>query len=175
MPHQAAYLAARRGPACVRNVCIHVCGLRTLFDGIRSSPLLFSIRKVIIIDASYIRRNALVVQWIGQRFPVPPMQVRFLSEAPTWKPPLMGGFLFAGISWIYISVKNRLNNARIYTVMYPFSNKFNTKSQRLYSYYFAKHCMKMFGLFCCCHITGIRTINIVWNCTRQHLGETQRM
>ena len=85
MPHQAAYLAARRGPACVRNVCIHVCGLRTFFDGIRSSPLLFSIRKVIIIDASHIRRNALVVQWIGQRFPVPPMQVRFLSEAPDTK------------------------------------------------------------------------------------------
>ena len=85
MPHQAAYLTARQGPACVRNVCIHVCGLRTLFDGIRSSPLLFSIRKVIIIDASHIRRNALVVQWIGQRFPVPPMQVRFLSEAPDTK------------------------------------------------------------------------------------------
>jgi len=55
-------------------------------------------------------------------------QVRFLFEAPAQKPPVMGGFLFAGISGVYISVKNRPENTQNYTIMYPFPDKFNTKS-----------------------------------------------
>jgi len=32
---------------------------------------------------------------------------------------------------VFISVKNRSKNARFYTKMYPFSNRFNTKSKQL--------------------------------------------
>ena len=55
----------------------------------------------------------------------------------------MGGFLFAGIPGVYISVKNRPENTQNYTIMYPFSDKFNTKfnikSQQLYVIAQPKH------------------------------------